>query len=224
MLTFNGRPASLTLAALGLTFLLASCGAGTPAPDSAATPASGDTALSPLPDGQPGQLSTQALPPFVTDGYSFRSTATAVFSGKCMDVPGGSKETGVQLIQWKCNKGDNQVFDFRSPAGNTSNAEYLIAIPGSGKCLVALDGGRKNGTPIVQGDCASAEVWYNAFYDPSIKEYQLISNRTGRCLDVEGASKSNGAKLILWDCKSDASAKSIANQLWRIPGRFAGID
>ncbi|WP_420594056.1 RICIN domain-containing protein [Deinococcus sp.] len=223
------RPVSSTFAVLGLTLLLASCGANTPAPNAASTPAAAEVALSPSPDGQPGQLSSQALPPPPSPGdYSFRSTATAVFSGKCMDVPGGSKNTGVQLIQWTCNKGDNQSFDFltqNSPGKNYPNPNLAkISIPFSGKCLIALGGGSKNGTPLVQGDCASAETWDSTAPDLSRKEFQLRSQRTGRCLDVEGASKNNGAMLILWDCKSDASAASIANQLWRIPGRFAGID
>ena len=186
------RPALLGLTVLGLTFLLASCDVGAPAPGASA-PAANDTtlntALSPGPDGQPGQLSSQALPPLPpSNDYSFRSTATAVFSGKCMDVPGGSKATGVQLVQWRCNRGDNQTFDFLTAPGKSPNPNLSkIAIPSSGKCLVAAGGGSKNGTPLVQGNCARAEIWNSSAFDLSKKEFQLKSQRTGRCLGRGGS-------------------------------------
>jgi hypothetical protein len=63
-----------------------------------------------------------------TTATAATTTITGSASGRCVDVPGGSRTNGTQIELWDCNGGSNQSFTYTSAK--------LFQVYGS-KCLDA---------------------------------------------------------------------------------------
>ena len=110
---------------------------------------------------------------------------TMLGSRRCLDVTGGYREPGYQLILWDCHGGESQQFTI------DSNGEIRVF----GLCLDAFGGGGNNGDAVGTYPCngGANQKWTQA---PS-GEIRGINNR---CLAVSYADGSAGALIILWDC------------------------
>jgi hypothetical protein len=125
-------------------------------------------------------------------------------TGKCLDIAGGSKKNGANVIMWKCHGKKNQRW--------TVSKDGLIRSALNGKCLdLAVRKGvknAKNGTNVNMYDChrGKNQVWK---YIKRTRELQVILGKRP-CLEVGGWNKKNGANANVWQC----SRKGQANQQW----------
>src|SRR5262249_3731310 len=68
-------------------------------------------------------------------------------SGKCLDVPGGSRADGTRVQQWECLEVPNQHWQFIA----VEKGWVKIVNVHSGKCLQVEGAARENGARVVQG-------------------------------------------------------------------------
>ncbi len=116
-------------------------------------------------------------------------------SAKCLEVENSSTQDGARLRQMPCNFSNIQKFRLvERPNGNW--IQNLV----TGKCLVAQDNGKDNGTRVVQATCGDrGSLLYTLQSDDSgyIFIRELSSNR---CVDIEVISKADGAGAQIFDC------------------------
>ena len=89
---------------------------------------------------------------YTEEGVSFiykEGPVIAKHSGKCLDVSGGSRSNGADVIQWNCHGGDNQLWRLVPAAGGY----FRIIAKHSGKCLDVSGGSRSNGADVIQWNC-----------------------------------------------------------------------
>jgi glucosylceramidase len=125
-------------------------------------------------------------------------------SGLCLDVTGMSTSEGVQLQQWACSGGSNQIFHFAAVQGG-----YEIIAQNSG-LLLNVEGGvsaTENGAPIIQwpNSGETNEIWNLVPYSDG--SYSIKSLSSGKCVDVTGDLTSDGAKIQQWQCTGNANQK-----------------
>ncbi|MBK8972122.1 MAG: RICIN domain-containing protein [Hahellaceae bacterium] len=92
--------------------------------------------------GGGGGTTTNASPAYIIK---------ARHSGKCLDVAGGSKSNGAEIIQWSCHKGDNQRFRVYDAGGGY----WQIQAKHSGMCLDVWGASTASGAQVRQGNCHS---------------------------------------------------------------------
>ncbi|MEU4690919.1 ricin-type beta-trefoil lectin domain protein [Actinoplanes sp. NPDC023714] len=121
-------------------------------------------------------------------------TIVSSLHGKCITVPNGNYEQGVQLEVWTCNGSPSQGFIF--------NDNFLSL---NGKCIDVNGGSSANGTKIQLWNCSTsaAQVWHY-YTDDTIR-----NPATGKCIDIPNGNKADGVKLALYTCGTGA------NQKWR---------
>merc|ERR1719502_669585 len=112
-------------------------------------------------------------------------TIVSEWSGKCLDLPGGSTTNGNLLQIWNCNGLGNQRWFFNP-------GSWRIQYAGNPeKCIDALGGG-KYGTKLGIWDCNghSSQKWG---YDAKMKTIYLASSADASlCMDLAGGQKGDG--------------------------------
>ena len=114
-------------------------------------------------------------------------------SGRCLDVPAGSREPGTALIVWDCHGGANQRFSYPAP-GETG--EVRVYAGAEALCLDAEAGGTEDGTRLITWPChGGANQQWTRTADGGLRGVQ-----SGRCVDVLGARTENLTAVWLWSC------------------------
>jgi endoglucanase len=132
-----------------------------------------------------------------TTATAAATTIKGTASGRCVDVPGGSRTNGTQIELWDCNGGSNQSFTYTSAK--------LFQVYGS-KCLDA--NGTGAGAKVQIWDCnGGANQQWNIHADGTVTGVQ-----SGLCLDATGGAIANGTLIELWSCNGGG------NQKWSVAG------
>ncbi|MFD0573965.1 RICIN domain-containing protein [Kitasatospora gansuensis] len=88
-------------------------------------------------------------------------TLAGVSSGLCLDVPGRSTATGVQLQQWTCNGGTNQQWAL-DLTGSLTGSKYALVNIASG-LTIGTGGSTTQGVAVAQesstGARATSQNW-----------------------------------------------------------------
>jgi endonuclease/exonuclease/phosphatase family metal-dependent hydrolase len=130
------------------------------------------------------------------------TTIQPLHSGKCVDVPGASTASGVQLIQYSCHGGANQSFE---PIA--SGAYYQLRNVNSGLCLSISGSSTADSAAVVQSACGDyANAKFTLIPDGS-GAFGLRALNSGKCVDISGASSLDGAKVIQYSCHTGANQK-----------------
>lgn len=114
-------------------------------------------------------------------------------SGKCLDVPAASQDSGTELIIYTCNGAANQRW--------TETAAGELRVYDDPKCLEA---GSSAGSRAVITSCTGSDT----------QKWELDANgtvtniRSGLCLDVNGRGTANNTAVIVWTCHGGS------NQTW----------
>ena len=120
-------------------------------------------------------------------------------SGKCLDVARAGVGNGAQVVQWDCNEGDNQKWQF-TPVGN---GDYKIIARHSGKSLDVFGGivSQGNGVIVEQWDYNGAgnQLWQLIPVEDGY--YRIVAKHSGKSLDINGGpgATSNGAQAQQWE-------------------------
>ena len=130
-----------------------------------------------------------------------------VKSGRCLDVPGASRNNGVPITIWDCHGGENQQWTIDTSVPN-STGYYPIKVYGGTKCLDIANGAyATNGARIQLWDChgGANQLWrYNHAGPGTLRSYS-----GDKCLDVINGATGNGSELQIWPC-----ILSENNQRW----------
>ena len=141
-----------------------------------------------------GALIMQAVTPASRPSPPGAGPLRGAQSGRCADVPGGSRTNGTAVALWDCNAGSNQTW--------TATSSGQLQVYGA-KCLDATGGGTADGTPVIIWDCTSgANQQWNVNADGTV-----VGVGSGKCLDATGYGTANGTNLELWTCTGGANQK-----------------
>jgi len=132
----------------------------------------------------------------------------AVHSSKCLDVPGGALQDGVQLQQYGCHGGTNQQWRLEPVGADT----YLIKSVHSGKCVDVAGWSTSDGGVVHQWSChgGTNQQWRASAAPQPGQTVTLTAVHSDKCLDVEGASRADGGRVHQWSCHGGA------NQQWLV--------
>jgi hypothetical protein len=127
-------------------------------------------------------------------------------SGKCLDVKGESESNKANVQQYRCNGGDNQIWEFVSVGRN----EYAIYSANSSKVLDVEGESRDDKANIQQyaWNGGGNQRWR---IERRGGWFQIRNVRSGKCLDVFKGQRQNEANVIQFRCTPGAD-----EQLWRI--------
>ena len=137
-------------------------------------------------------------------------------SNQVLDVYGGGKDNGVNVISWVDNNGNGQKWQFV----RTGNGIYKIVSVNSGKCLeVAGQDSNTNGGNVQQWDYEAG--WSNKLWKLWLtKDNKLVFLNTAsyRALNITGGTATNGANVTVQD------RNRSANQSWTLKRTSKQID
>jgi hypothetical protein len=129
-------------------------------------------------------------------------------SGKCLNVPGGSKKNGVQLDQWACSGWTSQMWE--PIVGFGPVGEVTFRNEATGQCMNVRGYSTKDGAAIQQWPCHLSnplnppnEVFVSYACTVSIYGYNWCEwegLQSGLCLNIKGNSTADGANLQQWGC------------------------
>ena len=128
----------------------------------------------------------------------------ASHSEKCLDVPELSLNDGLPLVQWTCNRGNNQTWNVEAASDGYSR----LVVQHSGKCLDVSGASLEDRADIIQWQCHGGDNQQWRIEALSVGGYQLVARHSGKCLDVRGESTIEGGTVIQWTCNGGA------NQTW----------
>ncbi|GHG78744.1 RICIN domain-containing protein [Streptomyces griseocarneus] len=137
------------------------------------------------------------------------SLFTSRYSGRCLDVAGGSSLDEANIHQWDCVGVANQ----RWKLAPTGDGYYYITAQHSGKCL-DVDTRAANGD--YGGNVHQYHCWGGANQQWRLDYigdgyYYVISRHNSKCLDVDTRRGNvNGANVHNWTCWGGN------NQMWKI--------
>jgi len=131
-----------------------------------------------------------------------------VASAHCLDVAGGSSESGANIAQWLCNELPPQ--DFRPE--KAGDGLFRLQARVSGHCVDVV-GPVEAGADVRQQTCSDTPTQLWRFHEVG-RDYYRVADRSGTyCLEVVGGSPAPGADVVLGCCADRAS------QTWRLERR-----
>ncbi len=144
----------------------------------------------PNPTGTGTSTSTSSPTPTTTPTSGGAQRIVGAQSGRCIDVPNGSRNNGTRVQLYDCNGQSNQAWTY------TSSRQLTIF---GNLCLDAAGSGNGSAIQIYSCNGQTNQQW-NVNSNGTITGVQ-----SGRCLDVW--STANGAQVQLWDCSGQANQR-----------------
>lgn len=146
-----------------------------------------------------GTVSTASTATVVRTAPAPRNeTLKNVAAGKCLDLPGATRQNGARPALWDCLGDANQQFTY-TDAGE-------LRVYGE-KCLDASGGGATAGTAVILWDCSGAPNQKWTLND----DKTIRSAVSGLCLAIADGRTDSGGPAIIDTC-TDSSA-----QQWEFP-------
>nr|WSX48910.1 RICIN domain-containing protein [Streptomyces sp. NBC_00974] len=124
-------------------------------------------------------------------------------SGMCLDVPGASGKWGTQLVQWPCNGGDNQKFNW-----TYLNNRTVLRNKATGLCVEIPGWSGANGTAVTQWGCNADDNQRWFLSGPLNDVYHNEFSK--KCMEVADWRTDAGAPVRQWDCHSGASQRWVS--------------
>ncbi|MEV6299726.1 pectinesterase family protein [Actinoplanes sp. NPDC051861] len=131
-------------------------------------------------------------------------------SGKCIDVPGASKDNGALLQQWNCTADSNWQQFTLVAAGSA----FLVKNVSSGKCIDVPGWSTTSGTQLQQYTCVSSQAnqqW--TLVSSGSDSFQVVNVNSGLCMSDQGASTANGAAVIQETCTANTNKQWTFTQV-----------
>jgi pectate lyase len=119
-------------------------------------------------------------------------------SGLCLDVPGASAASGVQLQQASCGGAGSQQWTVAAVSGG-----FKIT-SAAGLCLGVRDASTSAGKAIEQQPCSGAatQTWS---FTASGSNYRVVNANGGKCMNTQDNSTASGALVQQNSCDSAAT-------------------
>jgi xanthomonalisin len=136
------------------------------------------------------------------------SNVTAVSSGLCLAVSGGSTAAAASIVQSACSTTNQSENWSLVPVGNY----YHLVVQSTGQCLNVDGGTGTNGTKLIQYPCQGASTTNDQWSLVAVgSAYHIVSRASGLCVNVSGGSLSAGGSIIQWTCQSSTTT----NDQWK---------
>lgn len=145
--------------------------------------------------------SSTAPPPGVTGQFLI-----ARHSGKCLDVPGGSRNSIIPVQQYSCTGANNQTWTFQAIGDGFFRVVSLF----SGMCLDVQNFSQQPQALVQQYPCNGGDNQSFVFQHVSGGYNLIVAKHSGMCLDVSGASTADLALIQQFPCHGNT------NQQWAI--------
>jgi hypothetical protein len=119
-------------------------------------------------------------------------------SRKCLDVYGGSTQSGAAVIQWTCHGNANQ----RLTLVHRGERSYSAVFSHSQQCLEVRDGSTADGAAIVQRPCNGSDRQIFELEDKysGLGRSRLRWKHSMKCANLNGASLNNGVSVVQYPC------------------------
>jgi len=142
-------------------------------------------------------------------------TLAAAHSNKCLNVPHGSLDNSVGLIQYTCTAAGTNDRWRTVPMGDGS---YQIVGIQSGKCLNVPQASTADSVQVIQYTCTAATATTkNDRWKPEpvtgTNRVRLRAMHSNKCLNVDHALLTDSAKVIQYTCQ----ATPAKNEMWYFP-------
>ncbi|ROP34908.1 pectate lyase [Saccharothrix texasensis] len=120
-------------------------------------------------------------------------------SGQCLDVPGASAASGVQLQQASCATTGSQQWTLAAVSGG-----FKITSVATGLCVGVRDSSTSAGKAIEQESCtgAASQTWS---LTASGSNYRVINANGAKCMNIKDNSTATGALVQQNSCDSAAT-------------------
>ena len=139
--------------------------------------------------------------------YYIKNHAT----GKCLDIPYGSRDNGANVQQWQCHAVAQELFYFISV--ESEFGPYQIRSAATGKCIDVTAYSNENGANIQQWTCSGrTNQLFRLDYVDDGSRFRIVNVKSGKCLDVPYGSPANGANVQQWACSENAQQKWTLSQ------------
>ncbi|MFI6901783.1 RICIN domain-containing protein [Nonomuraea sp. NPDC050394] len=112
------------------------------------------------------------------------------WSGKCLDVPGGSSADRTPIQQWWCHGGANQRFDVVHVGGGLHEIRTS-----AGKCFDVEDSSHADGARIVQFQCHGGANQRFRQWKPSDRHYGFVTFVPSKSITITGGP-ADGARVV----------------------------
>jgi beta-glucanase (GH16 family) len=150
---------------------------------------------------------SSTTPELQTESLAGTYIIQAKHSGLVLDIPGGSKENGLQVQQYTRNNTTAQQFRLEPASGNW----YKIVNVNSGKALEVFNQYFwLNGTKIQQWDKYTGDNQLWSLEAIAGDYYKITNKASGKVLDVAGISQEVGAQIQQWNNLNQN------NQKWKL--------
>lgn len=142
----------------------------------------------------------------------------------CLNILGGDRAPGTDLVQRNCVGANNEVWSVSDslitsgilpspPIPQSSPVQVQIKSEEfSGLCLDVAGAGQNDGTPLVQWFCQEAAHQLFTFQRVSNGIYRIVAQHSSKCLTIANASRAQGAAVIQQTCQDQD------HQLWYVTG------
>ncbi len=134
--------------------------------------------------------------------YEFESS---VDKNYVLDIQGGSKKDGAQMIVYKRNGGANQKYQFALQSDGT----YAIRSVNSKKWLTVDS---KSNKYVQQWSWKGTDAQKWRITVDSSNRVTFVNVATNKCFDVQGGKTKNSAKMIVWQYNGGKNQKWKLNQ------------
>ncbi|QOZ83629.1 MULTISPECIES: RICIN domain-containing protein [Chromobacterium] len=135
-------------------------------------------------------------------GAAATTGIVAVNSGQCLNVGGGSTQSGAGIIQWPCSAGSNEQWTFVPLA----NGFYHIVSQKSQMCLNVPASSRNQGVQLIQWPCQGAAATNDQWkiQPVDVGAYHIVSASSGQCVNIFSGVATQGTKVVQWPCQGKA--------------------
>jgi hypothetical protein len=127
-------------------------------------------------------------------------------SGKCLDVPGGSRNSVTPVQQYSCTGAENQTWAFEA----VGDGFFRIVSLFSRMCLDVQGFSQQPQALVQQYPCNGGDNQSFSFQHMSGGYNLIVAKHSGLCLDVRGASTADLALIQQFPCHGNT------NQQWAI--------
>ena len=136
------------------------------------------------------------------------STWVNLNSGLYMDVNGGSKNDGAQILQWPYTGANSQWWNMG--LSNWGNATLKAENKNSSKCMGVNNASTTEGASIIQWACngnadqAWTWAWTGSYTSSGWPIWNVVDLHSNMCLGITNGSTQSGAYALQWACNGNA--------------------
>jgi beta-glucanase (GH16 family) len=129
------------------------------------------------------------------------------YTGKCLDVAGGSTADGVKIQQWACNGATSEQWSLVA----TGNGAYQLVSRVSGKCADLAGWSSADGAFVNQWGCGANQANQQWRLETVADGWvRLASVHSGKYVSIVNGSTADGAQIHVWPWLGNADQK------WRL--------